>query len=44
MEIKQSPLIYADLLNDIKTRIRLAQIKATFAANAELIGFGILDK
>ena len=38
MEIKQSPLIYADLLNDIKTRIRQAQIKAAFAANAELIG------
>ena len=37
MEINQSPLVYSDLLNDIKSRIRTAQIKATFAANSELI-------
>ena len=35
--MNQSILNYADLLNDIKTRIRTAQVKATFAANAELI-------
>jgi predicted nuclease of restriction endonuclease-like (RecB) superfamily len=28
---------YSSLLNDIKTRIKTAQIKATLAANAELI-------
>jgi DUF1016 N-terminal domain len=28
---------YSSLLNDIKTRIRTAQIKATLAVNAELI-------
>jgi predicted nuclease of restriction endonuclease-like (RecB) superfamily len=29
--------LYADLLNDIKTRIRQAQVKATLSANAEMI-------
>ena len=29
--------LYADLLGDIKTRIRQAQIKATLSANAEMI-------
>ena len=28
---------YSDLLNEIKTRIRQAQIKATLSANAEMI-------
>jgi hypothetical protein len=28
---------YSDLLGDIKTRIRLAQVKATLSANAEMI-------
>ena len=35
--MNQSILSYADLLNDIKARIRTAQVKATFAVNAELI-------
>lgn len=30
-------VLYANLLNDIKTRIRQAQVKATFSANAEMI-------
>lgn len=29
--------LYTDLLGDIKTRIRLAQVKATLSANAEMI-------
>ena len=29
--------LYINLLNDIKTRVKKAQIKATLAANAELI-------
>ena len=29
--------LYADLLGDIKTRIRQAQIKTTLSANAEMI-------
>jgi hypothetical protein len=29
--------LYADLLDDIKTRIRQAQVKATFSANSEMI-------
>ena len=37
MEINKNILVYSDLLNDIKARIRTAQIKAAFAANAELI-------
>ena len=30
-------VLYANLLSDIKTRIRLAQVKATLSANAEMI-------
>ncbi|MFH1349993.1 MAG: hypothetical protein ABII26_03565 [Pseudomonadota bacterium] len=29
--------LYADLLNTIKSRIRQAQIKATFSVNSEMI-------
>ena len=29
-------VLYANLLSDIKTRIRLAQVKATLSANAEM--------
>ncbi|RCV65885.1 Protein of unknown function (DUF1016) [Methanophagales archaeon] len=30
-------VLYANLLSDIKTRIRQAQVKATLSANAEMI-------
>jgi len=32
-------VLYANLLSDIKTRIRRAQVKATFSANAPTILF-----
>jgi len=40
MEIKNNKtnlVLYSSLLNDIKTRIRQAQVKATLSANAEMI-------
>jgi predicted nuclease of restriction endonuclease-like (RecB) superfamily len=41
MEVKNNPMssmaFYSNLLNDIKTRIRQAQVKATLSANAEMI-------
>jgi hypothetical protein len=32
-----TPTFYLSLLDEIKTRIRSAQVKATLAANAEMI-------
>lgn len=40
MEVKNnktSLVLYGNLLSDIKTRIRQAQVKATFSANSEMI-------
>lgn len=40
MEVKNnktSLVLYGNLLSDIKTRIRQAQVKATLSANAEMI-------
>lgn len=34
---------YADLLGDIKIRIRQAQLKATLSANAEMIALYFVD-
>ncbi|MDP8238589.1 MAG: hypothetical protein P9X24_05835 [Candidatus Hatepunaea meridiana] len=37
--IDEAPIGYGELLEDLKTRIRASQIKATLAASRELINF-----